>query len=66
MRTLFVIFLTAIRLVVFVAGVITQEILGYPIESIRVTPTGIKQVPTRYRFSMSAKKGRHQWKRRLR
>lgn len=60
------ILIAAIRLIVFVAGVITQNLLGYPIETFRLTPAGVKQVPTRYRFSMSAKKGRRAWKRRLR
>lgn len=55
-----------IRLMCFVAGVLLQRVLGFPIETFRITPAGIKQVPTKYRFSMSAKKGRHRWKRRLR
>jgi hypothetical protein len=55
-----------VRLLLLVGGVIVARACGFPPEQISYLPDGVKQVPTRYRFSMSAAKRRWKWKRRLR
>lgn len=50
------IFAAIVRLICFYSGVFLQGLLGYPLETFRLTPDGIKQVPTRYRNRSAARR----------